>query len=42
MRSLRWELERLGDKGILKKKKRARQKKRKKRAPTVNGIHDAP
>jgi hypothetical protein len=31
MRSLRWELERLGDKGILKKKKRARQKKRKKK-----------
>jgi hypothetical protein len=31
MRSLRWELERLGYKGILKKKKRARQKKEKKR-----------
>jgi len=27
---LRWELERLGDKGILKKKKRARQKKKEK------------
>jgi len=38
MRSLRWELERLGNKGILKKKKRARPKKKK--APTVDGIHE--
>jgi hypothetical protein len=40
MRILRWELERLGDKGILKKKKRARYKKRKEKAPTVDGIHE--
>jgi hypothetical protein len=38
MRSLRWELERLGDKGILKIKNRARQKKKKKKG-TYCGWH---
>jgi hypothetical protein len=40
MRSLRWELERLGDKGILKKKKMGKTIYKKRKAPTVNGIHE--